>query len=94
MSHDDPRHFPGSPLVARAARLVPLRRRAAWRREWEAEATYAWQRMNRDGPPRRGQVLRLRLRILTCVIDALWEKKETMTMTGLSSTTYATRCVA
>ena len=25
----------------------------------------------------------LRVRVLTCVIDALWEKKETMTMTGL-----------
>ncbi len=45
--------------------------------------TYAWQRLHRSGTPSRLSVLRLRARALTCVIDALWEKKETMTMTGL-----------
>ena len=39
--------------------------------------------MNRDGPPSWGAALRLRIRIWTCVIDALWEKKQMMTMTGL-----------
>jgi len=39
--------------------------------------------MNRDGAPSWIAVLRLRSRILSCVIDALWEKKEMMTMTGM-----------
>ncbi|MCH1570203.1 MAG: ABC transporter permease [Longimicrobiales bacterium] len=82
---DQPGHFPGASVIAWASRLVPRVRRAAWRREWEAESAYAWQRMHGSGEPNRLQVLRLRMRILTCVIDALWEKKETMTMTGLSN---------
>jgi len=46
------------------------------------ETAYAWRIIRRDGgsPLRR---LRLRVRILTCVIDALWERKQTMTMSGL-----------
>ena len=72
---------PGSGVIARAARLVPFVRRSAWRREWEAEVVYAWQRMNKEGPPSRLAVLRLKIRTYTCVIDALWERKETMTMT-------------
>jgi predicted permease len=62
--------------------MVPAHRRQTWRREWEAELAYAWKRMHRDGPPAAAAVLRLRARVFTCLIDALWEKKETMTMTG------------
>ena len=39
--------------------------------------------MNRDGAPPMLLVLRLRIRICSCVIDALWEGTETMKMTGL-----------
>ena len=74
---------PGTRVIGWAARLVPFMRRRAWRREWEAEVAHAWVRMSRDGPPSVLAVLRLRLRILSCVIDALWEMKETMTMKGL-----------
>lgn len=73
---------PGIRLIEWAAKLVPYPRRAAWKREWEAEVTYAWKRLHRDGTPGLGAVLRLRLRVLACLIDALWEMKETMTMTG------------
>lgn len=73
----------GARFIAWASALVPRPRRLAWRREWEAEVAYAWQRMNRDGPPSPLAVARLRLRISMCVIDALWERKETMRMTGL-----------
>ena len=75
--------IPGSRFIAWASELVPKPRREAWRREWEAEVAYAWKRMTADGPPSTWAALRLRTRILTCLIDALWEKKETMTMTGL-----------
>ena len=84
--------MPGACLIGWAARLIPPARRPAWQREWEAEVAYAWRSMNRTGPPGALAVVRLRLRILTCVIDALWEKKETMKMTGLSNDLrFATR---
>lgn len=75
--------IPGHRLIAWAARLVPVRRRAEWQREWEAEAAYAWQRLLRDGSPSSLAVFRLRVRVLTCWIDALWERKQTMTMMGM-----------
>ncbi len=78
-----PGKVPGHRVLRWAASLVPPKRRAAWSREWEAEIAYAWQRLNRSGTPSAIAVLRLRVRVLTCLIDALWEKKETMTMTGL-----------
>jgi len=74
---------PGSRLIAWASRFVPFVRRQQWRREWEAEVAYAWLKLNREGRTSLLAVLRLRIRILSCVIDALWEKKETMTMSGL-----------
>lgn len=74
---------PGSRLITWASGLVPFARRENWRREWEAEVAYAWQQMHRDGSPSPFAVLRLRVRILSCVVDALWEKKETMTMSGM-----------
>jgi predicted permease len=74
---------PGFGLIAWASRLVPPARRGDWRREWEAETAYAWLVLQRNGRAGALQRLRLRARILTCVIDALWEKTETMTMTGL-----------
>ncbi len=84
--------IPGDLMIPWASRLVPFRRRDAWRREWEAEVAWAWQHLHRDGPPSRLAVARLRLRILTCLIDALLEKKETMTMTGfLNDLRYAVR---
>lgn len=80
---EPPAEFPGARLLARVSRLVPPARRIAWRREWEAEAAYAWQVMRRNGPPSSVDVMKLRLRVATCVFDALWERKETMKMTGL-----------
>ena len=74
---------PGFRLIAWASGLVPAPRRENWRREWEAETAYAWKQLNRGGRPRLMARVGLHLRVMTCVIDALWEKKETMTMTGL-----------
>ncbi len=83
---------PGLGLIAAASHLVPPVRRDAWRREWEAETAYAWKTLVRGGRTSRLASLRLRARILTCVIDALWERKETMTMTGmLNDLRYALR---
>jgi predicted permease len=73
---------PGGRIIAAAARLVPPARRQEWKREWDAETTYAWRYLNRAGRPSLLQTLRLRVRVLSCVIDALCERKETMTMTG------------
>lgn len=74
---------PGAAYIAWASNFVPFMRRRAWRREWETEVAHAWQRMNRDGEPPVLSVLRLRIPIYSCVIDALWEGTETMKMTGL-----------
>lgn len=74
--------YPGRRAIEWASRLVPLRQRAAWKREWEAEAAFAWQRLNHGGRPSRLAVVRLRIRAMTCWIDALWVWKETMTMRG------------
>ena len=74
---------PGFGIIRAASGLVPFARRTEWRREWEAEAAYAWQLMVRDGGTSSWGRTRLRIRIMTCWIDALWERKETMTMTGL-----------
>jgi hypothetical protein len=75
--------IPGTRFIGWASRFVPLMRRRQWQREWEAEVAYAWGKMNSDGPPSWLSVQRLRIRIWTCLIDALWEMTETMTMTGL-----------
>jgi len=84
--------IPGAAYIAWASSFVPFMRRRAWRREWEAEVAHAWQRMNRDGPPPVLSMLRLRIRTYSCVIDALWEGKETMKMTGLlNDVRYAVR---
>ena len=77
------RTAPGWDLIRRASALVPKERRDRWRREWEAETAYAWQCANRGGPASPWKRLSLYLRVMTCVIDALVERKETMTMSGL-----------
>ncbi len=83
---------PGSWLIGAASRLVPRARRDSWRREWEAETAYAWTSLRRSGRTSRFATLRLWARILTCTIDALWERKETMKMTGfLNDVRYALR---
>ena len=74
---------PWSGWLRAVSRIVPRPRRKEWLREWEAETTYAWQRMNEDGPAPLGSRMSLGLRVLTSTIDALWERKETMTMSGL-----------
>ncbi|HSG09523.1 MAG TPA: ABC transporter permease [Longimicrobiales bacterium] len=74
---------PGFGFIAWASRLVPPARRAEWRREWEAETAYGWMVLQRNGRAGALQRLRLRARISTCLIDALWEGKERMMMTGL-----------
>ena len=74
--------YPGQRLIEAAARLVPASRRSDWRREWEAETAYAWHVIRRDGGSVQARV-RLWTRIATCLIDALWERKQMMTMNGL-----------
>jgi predicted permease len=74
---------PGIRVISAAARIVPRTRREEWTREWEAETEYAWQRLNRSGRPSLAATVRLHVRVFSCVIDALWERKETMTTTGL-----------
>jgi len=73
---------PGRRLIAAAAKLVPAARRDAWQREWLGETAYAWRVIRQKGgsPLQR---LRLRVRTTTCVIDALWERKQTMTLSGM-----------
>ncbi|MGD8360983.1 MAG: ABC transporter permease [Gemmatimonadota bacterium] len=84
--------LPGLRVIEVAARIVPSRRRDEWRREWEGETAYAWQRMNRRGPPPVLSRARLRLRVLTCIIDALLEKKEEVRMSGFpNDLRYAVR---
>jgi len=73
---------PGRRVIGWASQLVPSPRRRAWRREWEAEVAYAWQAMTQGAAPSAAARLKLRARILACLIDALWERKQTMTMTG------------
>jgi putative ABC transport system permease protein len=75
--------IPGFGIIRAAARLVPRNRRPEWRREWEAETAYAWQRMSRRGPPSLRGRLGLRIRVLSCWIDAFLELKEEWRMTGL-----------
>ncbi len=73
--------FPGRTLLEWAALLVPPSRREGWRKEWEAEASHAWRVALRDGAgPWRA--LRLRMRVATCFVDALWVRRETMGMRG------------
>jgi putative ABC transport system permease protein len=84
--------FPGLGLIEAASRLVPERRREEWRREWEAETTYVWQRSVRAGRSSRLSSLRLRLRVLSCFADALLEMKEEVRMAGLlNDLRYAVR---
>ena len=73
---------PGVDWIRRVSRLVPRGRREAWRREWEAEVTWGWRRMNEHGRPGLGARLRFTLRTRSCLIDALVARMETMTMTG------------
>ena len=74
---------PGLRVIGLASRLVPSRRRHVWRREWEAEVAYAWHAMTEGGATSVVARWKLRARVLACLIDALWERKQTMTMTGL-----------
>ncbi len=74
---------PGLRLIGAASRMVPFFRREEWRREWEAEATYAWQRMTTDGHASLLSRARFLLRVSMCVVDASWEMKETMSISGL-----------
>jgi putative ABC transport system permease protein len=74
---------PGSWLVDAASLLVPSGRRDQWRREWEAELAWAWQRHARQGESGLGARLRLTVRAASCVTDAIHERREGMTMTGM-----------
>jgi predicted permease len=83
---------PGFRTIEYASRLVPARRRKAWRKEWEAEVTYAWGKLTEAGQVSGGARLRLRVRVLSCWIDSLAEMKEEMRMTGvLNDLRYAVR---
>jgi len=74
---------PGLRAIRAASHLVPRPRRVAWTQEWEAEVSYTWRRLEQQGRTGPLSRARLRARALTCWIDALLERKETMTMTGL-----------
>lgn len=74
---------PGFRWIESASRLVPRRRRGAWRREWEAEVSYAWKRMLDRGRNSFLDRVRLRVRVFACWIDAFMEMKEDWRMTGL-----------
>ena len=71
MDHDGPephledggKTVPGFGIIGAASRLVPGKRRGEWRREWEAETAYAWQRMVREGRGSDLGVFRLRARV-------------------------------
>jgi putative ABC transport system permease protein len=79
------RRAPGLGLIGLASWLVPEERRLAWRREWEAEATWAWQQLDERVKDRGSARLRLRLRVATCLVDALTEATENVKMTGLGN---------
>ncbi len=86
---------PGFGLIEVASRLVPRRRRGEWRREWEAETAYAWERLLRRGSPSAWGRFRLWVRVLCCWIDAFVEMKEDLRMTGfLDDLRYALRGLA
>ncbi len=87
MTASDPRGGapPGMRVLRAASRLVPEKRRDSWRREWEAEVSWAWRKLHERGRPSLVAVTRLRLRVLTCWFDALWERKQTMKMMGLTN---------
>ena len=74
---------PGFGVIAAVSRIVPEDRRAQWRREWEGETAYAWQRLRQEGVPAAWGSVRLRLRVSMCVIDAILERREAIRMTGL-----------
>jgi putative ABC transport system permease protein len=76
---------PGSWLVDAASVLVPGYKRAQWRREWEAELAWAWQRRAGAGEPGLGARLRLWMRAASCLDDAIHERWEGMTMTGTTN---------
>ncbi len=76
------RRVPGRGVVAAAARLVPFRDREAWRREWEAELTWAARRLEEGGGASPAGRFRLRVRAVACVIDALILWREAA-MTGM-----------
>jgi predicted permease len=78
--------IPGLGLIAFFSRLVPLESRGDWRREWEAEAAFAWRERQASG---RGGRAGLRGRAFWCVTDALMlrvdsllERKKSMRATG------------
>ena len=55
MSREDPNRPPGPPglaFIEAVSGLVPARRREAWKKEWEAEVTYAWKGTRERGRPR------------------------------------------
>src|SRR5690606_1768211 len=64
-----------------ASTLVPARRRVEWRKEWEGEAAYAWSRAAQRGGG-RFRALRLRARVASCIIDALWVGRQEMDGSG------------
>jgi putative ABC transport system permease protein len=61
---------PGSGLLRAFARLVPSSHRSDWLAEWSAEVTHAWTEQEDDL-----LALRLRLRCVGAVVDALWLRR-------------------
>ncbi|MSR35862.1 MAG: ABC transporter permease [Gemmatimonadetes bacterium] len=74
---------PGSWLVDAASVLVPSRKRDEWRREWDAELAWACRRLASAGEPGLGARLGLWRRAASCVSDAIHERLEPTTMTGI-----------
>lgn len=74
---------PGSRLINAVSRILPERRRDAWWREWHAENAYAWKRLEESRQDTWFSRLRLRVRVLSCIPDALVVMKEELRMAGL-----------
>jgi putative ABC transport system permease protein len=68
-------------VVRAAGALVPRRLRAAWRREWQAELDYGWQRLG--ARPALAARRTLTLRASSALAHAVWLRAQEMTMDPL-----------
>ena len=82
MTGSPDRRPPGAGWIEGMAALVPPSRREAWRREWQAELAFAWRRLEEAGRSAPMARLRLRWRVMGCIVDALSERGQEMMMNG------------
>ena len=79
MTRDARRHPPGATLLRLIARTLPVGERADWLAEWMGEAAYA-----RAADPSLAGAMRLRLRCLGALRDALWMRRHRSDSGGAS----------